>query len=99
MDMNVYRMIGNHAGTPEALDLAERLSTWHDAMVAHERGAGEGCDEECPHAEAGPLWDDAVRTFGDRAEELQFLKARARPRADSSSKGGRAPGRSMQAGV
>lgn len=96
--MNVYRMIGKHAGTQEALELAERLSAWHDAMVAHERGAGEGCDEECPHAEARPLWDEAVRTFGERAEELQFLKARAVPRPDAPP-GGRAPGPSMGAGV
>jgi hypothetical protein len=74
--MNIYRMIGSRLGTPDALDLAERLSAWHDAMVAHERFRGRGCDEECPHADAGALWREATQTFGDRAGELGFLKSR-----------------------
>ena len=35
--MNIYRMIGNKLGTREAIELAERLNAWHDAMVTHER--------------------------------------------------------------
>ena len=88
--MNVYRMIGNNVGTSEALDLAERLSAWHDAMVSHERVAprrGRRCDDECPHADAGGLWEDAVRTFGARAHELRFLRSRGR-----AVDGGRAGG-------
>lgn len=80
--MNVYRMIGNNVGTPEALDLAGRLSSWHDAMVSHERtGSGTACDDECPHADAGPLWQEAVRTFGSKADELRFLRSRGGVRA------------------
>lgn len=78
--MNVYRMIGHKVGTPEARELAERLSLWHDAMVAHERAtvrAGTSCDEECPHAEAVSLWQEASTTLAARAEELNFLQSRA----------------------
>lgn len=75
--MNIYRMLGSRMGTGEALELAERLSAWHDAMVAHERFRGRGCDEDCPHADAGLLWSEATRTFGDRAGELAFLRSRA----------------------
>jgi hypothetical protein len=74
-------MIGNNVGTPEALDLAGRLSSWHDAMVSHERiGRGSECDDECPHADAGPLWQEAVRTFGAKADELRFLRSRGSAR-------------------
>lgn len=80
--MNIYRMIGNTLGTSEAIELAERLSAWHDAMVAHERLANqrESCDDECPHVDAALLWREAAQLFGDRAEELRFLRSRgARP--------------------
>lgn len=83
--MNVYRMIGNNVGTPEALDLAGRLSSWHDAMVSHERtGDGTACDDECPHADAGPLWQEAVLTFGAKADELRFLRSRGGARSAPS---------------
>lgn len=78
--MNVYRMIGHKVGTPEARELAERLSLWHDAMVAHERATGRAatsCDEECPHAEAVSLWQEASITLEARAAELNFLQSRA----------------------
>lgn len=91
--MNVYRMIGNNVGTPEAIDLAGRLAAWHDSMVAHERRGARGgreCHDECPHADAGPLWEEAVRTFGARAAELAFLRTRAARR-------GGAPGRTVAA--
>jgi hypothetical protein len=76
--MNIYRMIGNALGTPEAIELAERLSAWHDAMVAHERSARrpDGCDDECPHVDAAALWREAAQIYGDRASELGFLRSR-----------------------
>ena len=79
--MNVYRMLGNNVGTPEAQALAERLSSWHDAMVSHERTRRTDCDDECPHADAAPLWQAAVEAFGSRAEELRFLQSRSATRA------------------
>jgi hypothetical protein len=87
--MNPYAVIGSALGTPEAFSLGVRLSTWHDAMVAHERlartnPASGACDDECPHAEAPALWAEAIATFGSRAHELKFLSSRAdagRPRA------------------
>ena len=79
--MNVYRMLGNNVGTAEAQALAERLSSWHDAMVSHERaGRTTDCDEECPHADAAPLWQAAVEAFGTRADELRFLRSRSSAR-------------------
>jgi hypothetical protein len=79
--MNLYSMIGSGNGTSEAAALSVRLAAWHDAMVAHERkiraGREELCDEECPHAEARALWVEALGTFGDRAQELTFLRSRA----------------------
>lgn len=74
--MNIYQMIGNAVGTVDAAELAERLAHWHDRMVAHER-RGAPCNDECPHTEAGPLWDETVRTFGARAGELRFLRSRS----------------------
>ena len=80
--MNVYTFVSASAGTNEAMALSARLSAWHDAMVAHERRiragtTGDGCHDECPHAEAKDLWSEAVATFGPRAEELTFLRSRA----------------------
>lgn len=80
--MNVYTMIGSGVGSASATALSTRLAAWHDAMVAHDRKiragrTGERCDEECPHAEAGSLWNEAVETFGDRAQDLTFLRTRA----------------------
>jgi hypothetical protein len=77
--MNVYRSIGHAVGTTDALALAARLSTWHDAMVAHQRPADTGratrCDGDCPHAEATLLWPEALEIFGDFAEQLGFLRS------------------------
>jgi hypothetical protein len=55
-------------------------------MVAHERKIRAGradavCDEECPHAEARALWIEALEAFGDRAQELTFLRSRAKASA------------------
>jgi hypothetical protein len=80
--MNLYTMVGSGNGTPEATALSARLATWHDAMVSHERKIRAGradalCDDECPHADARTLWVEAVEVFGDRAQELTFLRSRA----------------------
>ncbi len=80
--MNPYLMLGSGLGTNEATSLSTRLSTWHDAMVAHERRLRTGrtsdvCDDECPHAEAPALWSEAIAIFGPRAHELTFLRSRA----------------------
>jgi hypothetical protein len=76
--MNIYLMIGNNVGTADAVELGERLSAWHDAMVAHERRpAGRPvCDENCPHVDAAVLWKQAVATFGPYAADLKFLRSR-----------------------
>jgi hypothetical protein len=79
--MNPYAMLGSGKGTNESASLAGRVSAWHDAMVAHERrlragGAGDGCDDDCPHAEARALWTEAVAALGARANELAFLRSR-----------------------
>ncbi len=79
--MNPYTLLGSGIGTPEAVSLSERLAAWHDAMIAHERQlqttrAAARCDEECPHAAARQLWNEAVETFGLRANDLAFLQAR-----------------------
>jgi hypothetical protein len=93
--VNIYRMIGSSVGTPEAQDLAARLSSWHDAMVAHERSAARpACDDECPHIEAPALWAEAMKTFGDKAAELRFLMSRGvtaarRPAAQPAPAGAR----------
>jgi hypothetical protein len=79
--MNLYTMVGSGTGTPEGAALSARLATWHDAMVAHERriraGREDVCDEECPHAEARTLWMEALQVFGDRVQDLTFLRSRA----------------------
>jgi hypothetical protein len=85
--MNLYTMVGSGLGTTEATALSARLATWHDAMVAHERkiraGRADGvCDDECPHAEARTLWIEALEVFGDRAEELTFLRSRVTAAAE-----------------
>ena len=80
--MNPYTVLSSGLGTNEAAALGERLSSWHDAMVAHERQLRAGttsdaCDEECPHGEARGLWSEAVAAFGPRADDLIFLRSRA----------------------
>ena len=82
--MNLYVMVSSGLGTSEAMSLGARLSDWHDAMVSHERrlrsGTSGQCDDHCPHAEAPALWSEAVERFGTRAQELTFLRSRARER-------------------
>ena len=87
--MNPYAILGSGIGTTEATALHSRLTTWHDAMVAHERRLKTGrtaaaCDDECPHAEARTLWAEALATLGPRASELTFLRSRAMPAAHPS---------------
>ena len=81
--MNPYTILSSGLGTHEATALSGRLSAWHDAMVAHERRLRAGttsdrCDDECPHAEARVLWSEAVAMFGERAQDLTFLRSRAK---------------------
>ena len=88
--MNPYAMLGSALGTNDASSLGARLSSWHDAMVAHERRLrmnkdSDRCHDECPHAEAGALWSEAMTTFGSRANELTFLRARAKQSAGSTA--------------
>jgi hypothetical protein len=99
--MNPYVMLSSGLGSADAMSLGMRLTAWHDTMVAHERrlraaSAGDGCDDECPHAEAQALWSEAVAVFGARAEELTFLRSRARrsrgPANRTPSGGGSRPG-------
>jgi hypothetical protein len=78
--MQFYRFLANQVGTQDAIDLANRLIAWHDAMVAHERAIKREvseCDEPCPHAEAAELWREAQQVFGPAADELAFLRAQA----------------------
>jgi hypothetical protein len=76
--MNLYRSLGAEVGTLEALDLAQRLAAWHDAMVLHNRRAGgtrgDFCEHDCPHVDAQSLWIEALDVFGHRAHELGFLR-------------------------
>ena len=80
--MNPYIALSSGLASHEAAALTARLSAWHDAMVAHERRlrsglTSDGCDDDCPHAEARALWLEAVHAFGVRAHELIFLRSRA----------------------
>jgi hypothetical protein len=80
--MNPYALLGSRIGTSEAVSLSDRLATWHDSMVAHERRlramrTDDACDDECPHMEARTLWAEAATMFGNRASELSFLRSRA----------------------
>ena len=75
--MNVYRVIGDAIASLEARELAERLVSWHDAMVKHLRAVtirGAACDEECPHEQARLLWSEALEIFGGDADRLAFLR-------------------------
>jgi hypothetical protein len=91
--MNIYQSLGNNVGTPEAAELSERLAAWHDAMVSHERVSRNrlACDEDCPHSEATRLWEEAVRTFGDGAHELRFLRSCGTAARAATGRGTRAP--------
>ena len=88
--MNVYMILSAGRGSREATGLSERLSAWHDAMVAHERRlravpGRDVCSDECPHAEARTLWSEAVATFGADAADLAFLSSRAQQARRSAS--------------
>jgi hypothetical protein len=77
--MTLYRSMATAVGTREALDLAHRLTAWHDAMVIHRRRAGDAgslsCEVDCPHEQAEWLWLEAVDVYGERAHELAFLRS------------------------
>jgi hypothetical protein len=105
--MNPYLLIGSASGTPEAASLSQRLAAWHDTMVAHERRLragrlGDECDDDCAHGQARALWAEAVTTFGDRAQELSFLRSRAigaiPPSEDGTVSAGAEPGHAADGG-
>ena len=77
--MILYRSVATAIGTREALDLAQRLTAWHDAMVMHRRRAGDAagpsCDVDCPHERAESLWLEAIDVYGERAHDLAFLRS------------------------
>jgi hypothetical protein len=82
LNMNPYAIADLGSGSAYAASLRARLVAWHDAMVAHERRlrlepAAALCDDECPHAEAHALWEEASAILGPRARELTFLRSRA----------------------
>jgi len=89
--MKLYTVVGSGIGSADAAALSARLAAWHDAMVVHERRIRGGrteelCDEECPHAEAPVLWNEALETFGGRAHDLTFLRTRAMTGSSLASK-------------
>jgi hypothetical protein len=73
-----YLSVAHRQGSDEAVDLAGRLSSWHDEMVSHARAAGKPhatpCDEFCPHARAGELWSAARDVLGEAADRFTFLR-------------------------
>ena len=82
--MNLYSALAAFAGSADARTLSHRLSDWHDEMVAHERqlrvGKPSECADDCPHVTARELWAEALSTFGDRARELVYLRAKGEHR-------------------
>ena len=75
-----YLAIAHRVGSPEARDLGRQLSSWHDRMVAHQRGTrafGHSCHEACPHAESIEFWQAARQILGNAAEDLAFLSTTA----------------------
>ena len=80
--MSPYAIVSSNAPSAEAASLVERLTSWHDRMVAHERqlrtaGTSGPCDDECPHVEAGMLWTEVTSVIDPPANELAFLRSRA----------------------
>jgi hypothetical protein len=91
LTMTLYRTVATAVGTREALDLAQRLAAWHDAMVLHRRRAGNeaspSCDVDCPHEQAEPLWLKALEVYGERTREFVFLRAFAGVSSDHLNEG------------
>jgi len=79
--VHFYKSLAYRVGSADALELAERLETWHDAMVSHERAQrrlnSRSCPADCPHTEVADLWREAQRVYGRAADELVFLRTRA----------------------
>jgi hypothetical protein len=79
--VHFYKSLAYRVGSAEALELAERLEVWHDAMVSHERVQrrqdSRSCPPECPHTDVADLWREAQHVFGRAADELVFLRTRA----------------------
>ena len=89
--MNLYATLESEYTATDTAALRARLAMWHDEMVAHERrvraGRGELCDDDCPHAEASSLWAEAQEIFGERANELAFLRSVVRGRRPRNGNG------------
>ena len=77
--MHTYWHLGDQVGTNEARELAKQLVAWHDAMVRHlrvvNRRSGVACSEDCPHERAALLWSTAQAVFGERSDDLTFLRS------------------------
>jgi hypothetical protein len=78
--MNFYEMLAARVGSPEARQLANELSAWHDETVLHRRRAiheplSVPCSADCPYHEAPSFWNAARHVFGDAARELTFLRS------------------------
>jgi hypothetical protein len=89
--MNPYAIVNSGIGSTDAASLRARLIAWHDAMVAHERRLRAGqtadtCNDECPHVEARALWAEVSAMLGPRANELTFLRSRAKGASASSDR-------------
>jgi len=81
MTVHLYLTVAHKAGSPEAVELADQLSAWHDEMVVHARAVARDrqvlCDESCPHARAVELWRAAREVLGSEAARLTFLREAA----------------------
>jgi hypothetical protein len=82
--------IAHRTGSPDAVELGRRLSSWHDRMVAHGRlgrSSRQRCDDARPHAESIELWQGASQVLGEAAERLTFLKSPAANAEVSAARG------------
>lgn len=89
-ELSHYQAIAHRIGSPGAVELGRRLSSWHDRMVAHERlarSSRQRCDDACPHAESIELWQGASEVLGEAAERLTFLKTTAANAEVSATRG------------
>jgi len=80
--VDVYRQVAHRVGTHESLALAHELSAWHDLMVSHQRTLArlgrsqDACADwdDCAHALARELWQQATEILGEHANDLTFLR-------------------------
>jgi hypothetical protein len=80
--LDVYRRVAHRVGSSESLALAQELTTWHNAMVSHQRTLARlglpanACaqKDDCAHGLARELWRQAREVFGEHANDLTFLR-------------------------